>query len=226
MSETLGSFSRGSSGPRPKISSRISRDRRSRSAKLRGTASLFTELRIKTRTSSRAVSLFVRPNFSRSSRSRIFRWRSAFTCWYSVRSKVCKFGMFSLDCLEHRPGAALHVVVVLCERRSQATERLCNLGVVLIHQGDSAIDRTRYGKVLVGNPPQQTRPGSGLGVTFVKPRNLAKAVQHQLDPFLAVVFPQELHDARGAPQRRNVGMSHQQDFFRQIADQAGGAIHT
>ena len=38
----VGSLSRGSSGPRPKISSRISRERRSRSAKLRGTASLLT----------------------------------------------------------------------------------------------------------------------------------------------------------------------------------------
>src|SRR5258706_15285242 len=41
ISETPGSFNSGSSGPRPKISSRISRDRRSRSAKLRGTASLY-----------------------------------------------------------------------------------------------------------------------------------------------------------------------------------------
>ena len=93
MSEMLGSLSRGSSGPRPKISSRISRASRSRSAKLRGTASLLTVLRIRSSTSSRAALLGVRPNFSRSRRSRILRWRSALTCWYSVRSKVCKFAM-------------------------------------------------------------------------------------------------------------------------------------
>jgi hypothetical protein len=42
----VGSLSSGSSGPRPKISSRISRESCSRSAKLSGTASLFTELGI------------------------------------------------------------------------------------------------------------------------------------------------------------------------------------
>ena len=81
MSEMLGSLSSGSSGPRPKISSRISRDNCSRSAKLSGTASLFTELRIRMRTSSRAESPVVRPSFSRSRRSRILRCRSALTCW-------------------------------------------------------------------------------------------------------------------------------------------------
>src|SRR5213080_1305246 len=103
MSEMLGSFRSGSSGPRPKISSRISRERRSRSAKLRGTASLLTVLRMSSNTSSRAASLGVRPSFSRSSRSRILRWRSALTCWYSARSKVCKFGIDKL-----RVSAYLH----------------------------------------------------------------------------------------------------------------------
>src|SRR5580698_8074903 len=61
------SLSKGSSGPRPKISSRISRESRSRSAKLRGTTSLLTELRMRTRTSSRAEFPVERPSFSRSS---------------------------------------------------------------------------------------------------------------------------------------------------------------
>ncbi len=93
ISETVGSLSKGSSGPSPKISSRISRARRSRSAKLSGTASLLTVLRISSRTSSRAVSPGERPSFSRSKRSRILRCRSALTCWYSAFSKACKFAM-------------------------------------------------------------------------------------------------------------------------------------
>ena len=93
MSEMVGSLRSGSSGPRPKISSRISRDNCSRSAKLRGTASLLTELRIRTRTSSRAESPVERPSFSRSRRSRILRCRSALTCWYSLRSKACRLAM-------------------------------------------------------------------------------------------------------------------------------------
>src|SRR5258705_8584670 len=155
MSETLGSFNRGSRGPRPKISSRISRDRRSRSAKLRGTASLFTELRIRTRTSSRAVSLLLRPNFSRSRRSRILRWRSALTCWYSVRSNACKFAMISLNRLEHRPGRALHFVVILRQRGGQTAERPRNFGVVLIPDGYAPVVGTGYRKILLGNAPQQ-----------------------------------------------------------------------
>ena len=89
----VGSLRSGSNGPRPKISSRISRARRSRSAKLSGTASLFTVLRITISTSSRAASPGVLPSFSRFRRSRILRCRSDLTCWYSLRSKVCKLPM-------------------------------------------------------------------------------------------------------------------------------------
>jgi hypothetical protein len=74
---------------RAKISSRISRAKRSRSAKLRGTGSLFTEWRIRPLTSSRAASQLIPPSFSRSSWLRIFRRRSVFTCWYrSLRPRV------------------------------------------------------------------------------------------------------------------------------------------
>src|SRR5882762_10962647 len=225
MSEILGSFSRGSSGPSPKISSRISRDNRSRSAKLRGTASLFTELRIRIRTSSRAVSLLVRPSFSRSRRSRIFRWRSALTCWYSLRSNACRFAMISLNCLEHRPGGALHVIVVLRKGRGQARERARDLGVVLLHHGNPSINGARNRKVLVWNAPQQRRPGGSLGVGFVKTRYFSKTVQHQLDAFLPVGFSQELHHPCRAPQGCHVGVRHQEHGFREISNQTGRGVH-
>src|SRR6266576_430968 len=217
MSETLGSFSKGSSGPRPKISSRISRDRRSRSAKLRGTASLLTELRIRTRTSSRAVSLLLRPNFSRSRRSRILRWRSALTCWYSVRSNACKFAMISLNRLEHRPGRALHFVVILRQRGGQARERPRDFRVVLIHEGYAPVDRARYCKILVRNAPQQGGAGSRLRIGFVEAGNFSEAVEHKLDPFLAIGFTQKLDHSCGAPQGRHIGVRHQKNFFGEVS---------
>src|SRR6516225_885370 len=224
MSEMLGSLSNCSSGPRPKISSRISRASRSRSAKLRGTASLLMELRISTSTSSRAVSLLVRPSFSRSRRSRILRWRSALTCWYSLRSKVCRFAIISLHRFEQRPGRALNVVVILREDRGQATESARDLGTILLHQRHAPIDRCGHSKILIGNLPQQARARSGLRVGFVEAGYLAEPVQDQLHTFTPGILSQELDDPRRAPQRCYIGVRNQQNGFRQITHQAGGGV--
>src|SRR5579872_5996424 len=156
MSETVGSFSSGSSGPKPKISSRISRARLSRSTKLRGTASLLTVLRMRTKTSSRAVSLSVRPSFSRSSRSRILRCRSAFTCWYSVFSKDCKFAITLpdyLNRLEQRPRFSLHVEIVFRHARGQSREAASDLGVALLQQRYAPIDGGRHREIMIGDGP-------------------------------------------------------------------------
>src|SRR5882672_8440222 len=225
MSEIVGSLSKGSSGPRPKISSRISRARRSRSAKLRGTASLFTVFRISSRTSSRAASLGVRPSFSRSRRSRILRWRSALTCWYSVLSKVCKFAISSnltsaqpecgwtLNGLEQRPGFTLYVDIVLGEDGCQPGKIFAHLAICLLHERNTAIDRRRNREILIGNLPQQFGSRGGFSIGFAESSYFAKAVQHQAHPLPATSFSEVLLDPGRAPQGRNIGMGHQQHSF-------------
>src|SRR6185437_5671643 len=237
ISETLGSLSRGSSGPNPKISSRISRARRSRSAKLSGTASLFTVFRISSRTSSRAASLGVRPNFSRSRRSRILRWRSALTCWYSVLSKVCKFAIpsnltlaqperrLASNRLEQRPGFAFYINVVLGQDSRQPGKILGHLAIGLLHKRNSAIDGRGHCEILIGNLPQKLGSRSGLGIGFTETRDLAEAVQHQAHPLPASGLAEVLLDPGRAPQGRNIRMGHQQYSFRKIANQARGRIH-
>src|SRR5579863_10257588 len=166
MSEMVWSLSRGSSGPRPKISSRISRDNRSRSAKLRGITSLLTELRMRTRTSSRAESPVERPSFSRSRRSRILRCRSAFTCWYSLCSKVCRlailtqcytvlnlhrlhYTVLNLYRFEQGPVGAFHIGVVAGQFLRQSGKASGNLGVTLFHHRCAPINGGGDREVLI-----------------------------------------------------------------------------
>src|SRR5215469_1897845 len=205
----LWSLSRGSSGPRPKISSRISRASRSRSAKLSGTASLFTRLRMRISTSSRAVSLLVRPNFSRSRRSRIFRCRSALTCWYSPRSNVGEFGMGSLHRPEQRPGGPFYLIVVLRQNRCQAAEGPRDLGIALLHDRDATIDRARDRKIVIWNFPEQSHPGGRLRFLFLEADHLPVPVEYEFNPLPAVRLTQILHDAGGAPKRRHVSVRHE-----------------
>src|SRR5450432_245620 len=199
MSEMVGSLSSGSSGPRPKISSRISRASRSRSAKLRGTASLFTVLRISSRTSSRAASFGVRPSFSKSRRSRILRWRSALTCWYSVLSKACRFAMGYLTNLKQRPGRTLHRRIILGQAGCQANERTGHLGMVMLHYRHSAVNGGRHGEILIRDLPEQLDAGRRFGVGFGKSWNLSKAIEHQMQSLPSPGFPQILLDLRRAP---------------------------
>src|SRR5580704_11801472 len=194
MSETVGSLRSGSSGPKPKISSRISRARRSRSAKLRGTASLLTVLRISKRTSSRAASFGVRPSFSKSRRSRILRWRSALTCWYSVRSKACRFAMGYLTDFKQRPGCALHRSVILGQACRQADKRTGHLGMVLLHKRYPAVDGRGHREVLIGNLPEQLDAGRSFGISFAEPWNLAKTIENQMQPLPPPGFSQILLD--------------------------------
>src|ERR1019366_8605794 len=110
-----------------------------------GTTSLLTALRMRTRTSSRAESPVLFPSFSRSRRSRILRCRSAFTCWYSLCSKVCRLAIKSYTVLnlyrfKQGPGSAFHVDVIAREFLRQAGKTTGNVGVALLHHRAAPVD--------------------------------------------------------------------------------------
>src|SRR5581483_614753 len=198
------SLSNGSSGPRPKISSRISRARRSRSAKLSGTPSVATVSRTIDKTSSRADSLEMRPSFSRFRRSRILLCSWDLICWYSVvpNKAASAIALCSYPRFKKWPllGAGNGAHSAFPQRVGQTYEGTRQLGVVVLRERAAGVDRRRHRLVVVRDLPEQLCPRRAFDLFFTEPGHFAEPVQHQADSLPPAAFPEKCLYLRDAPQ--------------------------
>src|ERR1700675_1649399 len=108
--------------------------------------------------------------------------------------------MESLTNLEQRPRGALYVHIALGQTAGERGKRTGNVGVVLLHEGNSAVNGSGSGKILIGNLPQQLYPGCIRGVTIGETGGFAETIQNKLQPFPPTGFPKILLNPGGAPQ--------------------------
>src|SRR2546428_740232 len=96
--------------------------------------------------------------------------------------------MACLNRLEQRPRPALHIYIILGQTSCEAGEGTRDLGMVLVHQRNSAVNGRGYRKILIGNLPQQLDTGRSFGIAFTETRYLAETIEHKPHPFASATL--------------------------------------